>query len=89
VIGPPVRPAPVATLVTVPLPPEPESLARRKGYQSVARDGKPVSAGAVPFDPNSRFKEPEGDDVSFPVGSACQRKSCVTAAEVLLLNADA
>ena len=90
VIGPPVRPAPVATLVTVPLPPEPGKVwPDAKVTSPLLAMVSPVSAGAVPFDPNSRFKEPEGDDVSFPVGSACQRKSCVTAAEVLLLNADA
>src|ERR1700690_450204 len=50
---------------------------------------KPVSAGEVPFDPNSRFNEPDGVAVSLPVGSACQRKSCVIALEVELLNEDA
>ena len=49
----------------------------------------PVSVGVLPFDPNSRFNVPEGDEVSFPVGSACQRKSSVTADEVLLLNDEA
>src|ERR1035438_4494038 len=50
---------------------------------------KPVSVGEFPFDPNSRFNEPEGLDELFPVGSACQRKSCVIADELLLLNEDA
>jgi len=47
-----------------PTPPGREGLADAR-YQSVARDGSPVSAAQFPFDPNSRFKEPEGDDVSF------------------------
>src|ERR1039458_7988068 len=49
----------------------------------------PVSVGAFPFDPNSRFSEPEGLEELFPVGSACQRKSCAIADELLLLNEDA
>ena len=49
----------------------------------------PVSVGELPFDPNSRFNEPEGLDVLFPAGSACQRKSCATAFDVLLLNEEA
>ena len=49
----------------------------------------PVSVGEFPFDPNSRFNEPEGLDELFPVGSACQRKSCVIGDELLLLNEDA
>ena len=89
VIGPPVRPAPVATLVTVPLPVPGKVWPEAKLTSPVLAMENPVSAGAVPFDPNSRFKEPEGDDVSFPVGSACHRKSCVTAAALLLLYEDA
>ena len=49
----------------------------------------PVSVGEFPFDPNSRFNEPEGLEELFPVGSACQRKSCVIGDELLLLNEDA
>src|ERR1019366_8085543 len=49
----------------------------------------PVSVGKFPFDPNSRFSEPEGLEELFPVGSACQRKSCAIADELLLLNEDA
>ena len=50
---------------------------------------KPVAAGAVPLDPKSRFNEPEGFAVSFPVGCTCQRKSWVIAFEVELLNEEA
>jgi hypothetical protein len=49
----------------------------------------PVSAGATVLDPNSRCKLPAGFAVSFPVGSTCQRKRCVDAADVPLLNDDA
>jgi len=76
VIGPPVRPAPVATLVTVPLPLPPGKVCpEAKVICPLLAIESPVSAGEVPFDPNRRFNVPEGDDVSFPAGSACQRKS--------------
>src|ERR1035441_9943137 len=89
VIGPPVKPAPVATLVTVPLPVPGNVCPVAKFTRPFAAIENPVSAGAVPFDPKSRFKEPEGLAVSLPTGSASQRKSCATAVEVLLLNDDA
>lgn len=88
VIGPPVKPAPVATLVTVP-PPVPGNVCPVANViNPVLAIDSPVSAGAVPFEPNSRFNVPDGLAVSFPEGSACQRKSCVTAAAVLLLYDD-
>src|SRR5258708_7019228 len=49
----------------------------------------PVSAGTAVPDPNSRFNLPNGVALSFPVGSACQRKVSFTAAFVLLLNDEA
>src|ERR1035441_2733530 len=89
VIGPPVRPAPVLTLVTVP----PSALGKvwpgAKLMSPLLAIESPVSVGEFPFDPNSRFNEPEGLEELFPVGSACQRKSCVIGDELLLLNEDA
>ena len=56
VIGPPVRPAPVLTLVTVPLPPEPGKVwPEAKFIRPLLAMDSPVSAGALPFDPKSRF----------------------------------
>jgi len=54
----------------------------------VARMENPVSRGRSSIRSNSRFKEPEGDDVSFP-SARCHRKSCVTARCALLLYEDA
>ena len=89
VIGPPVRPAPVLTLVTVP----PSALGKvwpgAKLMSPLLAIESPVSVGKFPFDPNSRFNEPEGLEELFPVGSACQRKSCGIADELSLLNEDA
>ena len=89
VIGPPVRPAPVLTLVTVPPPPPPKVCPGAKLINPLLAMESPVSVGELPADPNSKFNEPEGLDESFPVGSACQRKSCATADEVVLLNEEA
>jgi hypothetical protein len=91
VIGPPFRPAPVLTVVTVPFPPPPPGKVcpGAKVRRPLLAIENPVSAGEVPFDPNSRFNEPEGFDESFAAGSAIQRKSCVTADEVVLLKLDA
>jgi hypothetical protein len=90
VIGPPVRPAPVATLVTVPLPLPPPPPAKvcpgAKVINPLLAIERPVSAGAVPLAPNNKFNEPEGLEESFAAGSAIQRKSCVIALEVALLN---
>ena len=89
VIGPPVRPAPVLTLVTVPPPPAPGKVwPEAKLISPLLAMESPVSDGAVPFDPNSRLSVPEGLAELFPVGSAIQRKSCVTAFDVPLLNED-
>ena len=89
VMGPPVRPAPVLTLVTVP----PLMLGKvwpgAKVTSPLLAMENPVSAGAFPLDPKSRFNEPEGLDELFPVGSACQRKSCVIGVALLLLNEEA
>ncbi len=49
----------------------------------------PVSAGAAPPAPNNRLSVPEGEAVLFPAGSACQRKSSLTAVATLLLKEDA
>jgi hypothetical protein len=76
VIGPPVRPAPVPTLVTVPPPLPPGKVCpEAKLINPLLAMESPVSVGELPFDPNSRFNEPEGLDELFPVGSAIQRKS--------------
>jgi len=83
VIGPPVRPAPVATLVTVPLPVPGKVWPEAKLTSPVLAMENPVSAGAVPFDPNSRFKEPEETMCRSPsalpaIGSLASRplRSC-------------
>jgi hypothetical protein len=92
VIGPPVKPAPVATLVTVPLPPPlppPKACPGAKVIRPLLAIESPVSVGVPPFDPNKRFNEPDGVDESFPVDSTIQRKSCATAFEVELLNEEA
>lgn len=94
VIGPPVRPGPVAMLMTVPLPPPlvplplPKVCPGAKVIRPLLAMERPVSVGELPFDPNSRFNLPDGVAVSLPVGSACQRKSCVTANELVLLKDD-
>ena len=76
VMGPPARPAPVLTLVTVPPPPAPGKVCpEAKLINPLLPIDNPVSAGVLPFDPNSRFSVPEGFAVSLPVGSAIQRKS--------------
>ena len=89
VIGPPVRPAPVLTVVTVPLPVPGKVCPEAKLITPLLAMESPVSAGVLPFDPKSRFNVPDGFEELFPVGSACQRKFCVTGKEVLLLYADA
>lgn len=91
VIGPPVNPAPVATLVTVPLPPlpPPKVWPGAKVIRPLLAIESPVSVGLLPFDPNSRFRDPEGVNESLPVDSAIQRKSCMIASEVELLNEEA
>jgi len=90
VIGPPVRPAPVLMLVTVPLPPPlPKVWPEAKVIKPLLAIERPVSVGELPFDPNSRLSEPEGLEESFAVGSACQRKSCVIPVAVALLNEEA
>jgi len=90
VIGPPVRPAPVATLVTVPLPVPGKVWPRRNSPAPCSHGRTPFPRAPVPFDPNSRFKEPEGDDVVVPRRLCLpSEKSCVTAAALLLLYEDA
>src|ERR1700690_227244 len=89
VIGPPVKPAPVLTVVTVPLPPPLPPAKVCPGANVISpllAIESPVSAGEFPLDPNNRLSEPEGLEESFPVGSASQRKSWVTADVVVLLN---
>lgn len=92
VIGPPVKPAPVLMLVTVPLPlppPPPKVCPGAKVIRPLLAMDRPVAVGVLPLDPKSKLSEPDGADVSFPVGSAIQRKSCVTADDVVLLNDEA
>src|SRR6516165_7305877 len=55
----------------------------------VALRETPVSAGVPLPDANSRLNFPDGLDVLFPTGSACQRKCWLIAAFVLLLKAEA
>src|SRR6516225_1110187 len=55
----------------------------------VALRETPVSAGVPLPDANSRLNFPDGLDVLFPTGSACQRKCWLTAACVLLSKAEA
>lgn len=87
VIGPPVRPAPVLTLVTVPLPLLPGKVCPgAKVTRPLLAIENPVSAGVVPFEPKSKFNEPDGFAELFAVGSATQRKSSVTAEELVLLK---
>ena len=76
VIGPPVRPAPVLTLVTVPppLPPGKDCPEANVICPLLAMES-PVSAGELPFDPNSKFNDPDGFEELFPVGSATHWKS--------------
>ena len=76
VIGPPVSPAPVLTLLTVPplLPPGKVCPGAKVNRPLLAIE-KPVSAGVPPFDANNKLNRPEGLDELLPVGSACQRKS--------------
>lgn len=89
VIGPPVNPAPVFTLVTVPLPDPGNVWPDAKLIRPLLAIDNPVSPGVLPLEPNNRFNVPDGFDVSLPVGSACQRKSWLTADELVLLNDDA
>jgi hypothetical protein len=91
VIGPPVNPGPVPTLVTVPALPPPlgKVCPLAKVIIPLFAIDKPVSPGVLPFEPNSRFNVADGLDESFWLGSACQRKSWGTAADVLLLYEDA
>lgn len=75
VIGPPVKPAPVLTLVTEP-PPAPGNVCpEAKLITPLLAIERPVSAGVAPFDPNWRFSVPDGFAESFAAGSATQRKS--------------
>lgn len=76
VIGPPVSPAPVLMLVTVPPPLSPGKVCpEAKVISPLLAMERPVSVGEVPFEPNRRFNDPEGFVELFPDGSACQRKS--------------
>lgn len=76
VIGPPVSPAPVLMLMTVPLPLPPGKVCpEAKVISPLLAMERPVSAGEFPFEPKRRFNEPEGFAELFPAGSACQRKS--------------
>ena len=89
VMGPPVKPAPLPTLVTVPVPVPGKVCPEANVTCPLLAIDKPVSAGVLPPEPNSKFRLADGDDVLFPTGSACQRNSSFTAALVPLLYADA
>ena len=73
VIGPPVRPAPVPTLVTVPLPVPGKVCPEAKLRIPFLLTDIPVSL-MDPVTPYSRFSVSLVLEVSFPTGSACQRK---------------
>src|ERR1039458_3446382 len=85
VMGPPVRPAPLPTLVTVPLPAPGKVCPLAKLITPLLATESPVSAGVAPFVPNRRSSLPDGELVSFPTGSASQRKSWLCALAVPLL----
>ena len=84
---PPESPKPALTWVIVPTPGK--VCPGAKVSRPLLAMENPVGAGALPFDPNSRLRTPEGLDVLFPNGRTCHRKSWETAFEVLLLNDDA
>src|ERR1035438_8111036 len=86
VIGPPVRPAPVPTLVTVAVPGKvcPDAKVR---IPFPATDS-PVCLKTPPV-PYSKLSVAEVLAESFPTPSACQRKSYVTGPGVIVLNTDA
>jgi hypothetical protein len=86
VIGPPVSPAPLATLVTVPLPAAPGKVwPLAKVITPLLATESPVSAGGAPFEPNNRLSLPEGELLLFPTGSANHRKSWFCGLPALLL----
>ena len=75
-MGPPVSPAPLATLVTVPLPvPVPGNVCPVANVICpLLAMCSPVSEGLVAPSPNSRFSVPEGAVVSLLAGSASHWK---------------
>ena len=85
VIGPPASPAPLPTLVTVPLPAPGKVWPIAKVMRPVLAIENPVCAGAVVPEPKRRLREPEGKAVSLPTGWACHSKDCATAAALPLL----
>jgi len=90
VIGPPVKPAPLPTLVTVPAPAIPGKVCpEAKLIWPLLAIDRPVSAGVPVPERYSKFSVPEGLAVLLPAGSASQENSCGTAALVPLLNAEA
>jgi hypothetical protein len=70
VIGPPVSPAPLATLVTVPLPVFGKVCPLAKVITPLLAICSPVSVGAFAPDPYSRLKAPLGVGVPLPTASA-------------------
>ena len=74
VIGPPVRPAPVATLVTVPLPAPGKVWPEAKVITPVLATDTPVSTKS-PVTPYSRLRVALVSEESFPDGSASQRQT--------------
>lgn len=69
VIGPPVKPVPLVTLVTVLVPGKICPVANV--ICPLLAMCSPVSEGLLVPEPNNRFSVPEGEDVSLPDGSAC------------------
>src|SRR5208283_2756539 len=72
VIGPPVNPGPLPTLVTVPVPGN--VCPATKVNAPVLAIESPVSAGAAPPEAKRRLRVPNGEGVLLPAGCACQRK---------------
>ena len=73
VIGPPVSPGPLPTLVTVPMPGKLCPVA--KVIWPLLAMFNPVSVGVAPLAPNNRSSLPDGELVLLPTGSASHWKS--------------
>ena len=71
-VPPPVRSVPAVTPVIVPVPGNFCPVA--KVIRPLLLIDSPVSVGTELPEANSRLKLPDGDEVLFPAGSACQRK---------------
>jgi len=88
-VPPPVKPLPLAVVTPV-IVPVPENICPvAKVKRPLLLSFKPVSAGALVPEPNSRFRVPEGVEVLLPEASAFHWKVWFTAEDVPLLNEDA